>query len=288
MNYLELYNKFIEKFKGQMFRDGEYTEIHHILPRYAGGTDDENNLVRLTYKQHVFVHKLWWKATGHSKAYIAYALMSKISEDKKEFLCSEAGKIGGAKNRESGHIQNLGILYGAENGQRNVESGLLERIRPLANTKGRKEKLKLLHESHAASGHYEKLVKAGNDAWRGSSHTEEYKQKKSEDYKLKYLVHENREQLLLNAKKGREVRMENSVKLSEEVILNAIRDCQFLHKIDNKSRYKFISPEGLIFDSVGLAAKYYGCDSYILDNWCKRNQHGWNRIPKQNECNELV
>ena len=288
MNYEKLYVNFIEKFKCQMFGEDEYTEVHHILPRYAGGTDDEENLVRLTYRQHVFVHKLWWKATGHSKAFIAYALMSKIPENKKQFLCSEAGKLGGAKNVISGHIYELGLVYGSSNGRRNVESGHLDNIRLLANNEERKRKLKLLHEAHSLNGHYEKFTKAGNDAWRGSTHTEEFKEKRSAEYKLKYSDPVLRQQLVERSKSGRKVRADNSEKLSQDVINNSQRNIEFLHKTDIRSKYKFISPEGLIFDSVGFMANYYGCKSYIVDNWCKRNQHGWNRILKQNENSDFV
>ena len=35
-----------------------YTEIHHIVPRCMGGTDDENNLVLLTAREHIIAHML--------------------------------------------------------------------------------------------------------------------------------------------------------------------------------------------------------------------------------------
>lgn len=36
-------------------------EIHHIVPRSIGGTNDTSNLVRLTYRQHFICHWLLWK-----------------------------------------------------------------------------------------------------------------------------------------------------------------------------------------------------------------------------------
>ena len=36
----------------------EYSERHHIIPRCLGGTDDENNLIYLTYREHFIAHKL--------------------------------------------------------------------------------------------------------------------------------------------------------------------------------------------------------------------------------------
>lgn len=38
--------------------DGEYYESHHIIPRAAGGPDNPDNLVLLTYREHVICHRL--------------------------------------------------------------------------------------------------------------------------------------------------------------------------------------------------------------------------------------
>ena len=119
-----------------------------------------------------------------------------------------------------------------------------------------------------------------NSKWRGSHHTEEFKARRSAEYKEKYSLPTMREHLQSMSILGAQAKKKISENLSSEIIMNAKRDCQFLHKIDNKSKYKFISPEGLEFDSVGFAAKYYGCKSYLIDNWCKRGHHGWRRIPK--------
>lgn len=35
-----------------------YVEIHHILPKCMGGSDDESNLVMLTGREHVICHML--------------------------------------------------------------------------------------------------------------------------------------------------------------------------------------------------------------------------------------
>jgi hypothetical protein len=38
-----------------------YTEVHHIHPRSLGGSDDPDNLVRLTYREHFLAHWLLTK-----------------------------------------------------------------------------------------------------------------------------------------------------------------------------------------------------------------------------------
>jgi hypothetical protein len=280
MNYHKIYNAFIEKFKNQMFQEGEYTEVHHILPRYAGGTDDSENLVELTYKQHVFVHKLWWKATGDIQAHSAYRLMSGLETNKKRELASMAGKLGGEVNRKSGHISSLGKSVGPVVGRKNVESGLLERVRPLANTPERQEKLRQLIQAMKVDGRLDKALKAAHAANRGSVWTEERKQEKSEKCKSYYTAPENKVKLSQMGKLGGAIKTENSKELSASILENAVREEQFLHKTDSRSKYKFISPEGLEFDSVSFMAKYYGCKSYILDNWAKREHHGWMRVLK--------
>lgn len=44
--------------------DNAYTNIHHIIPKSAGGTDDHNNLIRLTPAQHAYAHYLFDKEYG--------------------------------------------------------------------------------------------------------------------------------------------------------------------------------------------------------------------------------
>mgnify|MGYP003661443517 CR=1 FL=1 len=56
MNYQLVHNQIIKKAK-QRISEG-YTEKHHIIPKCLGGTDSEENLVKLTAKEHFIVHKL--------------------------------------------------------------------------------------------------------------------------------------------------------------------------------------------------------------------------------------
>ena len=283
MNYFKLYNAFIEKFKSQSFQEGEYTEVHHILPRYAGGTNDESNLVQLTYRQHVFVHKLWYKATGDTQAKVAVHLMAGIASDKKRLLCQMAGKIGGRKNVESGHMKWLYTTYATENGKKGALNGHLDTIRQKANTPTRHAKLLALHEVMRQNGHYKTFIAKGNEAWRGCHHTEEFKQTRSELYKERFRVDPSaKEKIMAAVAKSVELCKLQSQQRSEEIIINAERNEVFLHKTSSKSLNIFISPEGLKFDSPIYAAKYYGSDikPSLIENWCKRGHHGWGREPK--------
>ena len=56
-----MYEKFIEKIKQQQIPANVYTEVHHILSRHCGGTNDNDNLIVLTYRQHILAHLMFLK-----------------------------------------------------------------------------------------------------------------------------------------------------------------------------------------------------------------------------------
>ena len=61
-HYLNRYYKFINSLKNQTV-DG-YFEKHHIVPRSHGGSNDKENLIKLTARQHYVAHWMLWKAYG--------------------------------------------------------------------------------------------------------------------------------------------------------------------------------------------------------------------------------
>lgn len=56
MNYSKVYTDLIEKARKRTIEC--YTEMHHIIPRCMGGTDDRENLVALTAEEHYLAHQL--------------------------------------------------------------------------------------------------------------------------------------------------------------------------------------------------------------------------------------
>ena len=72
MNYKEHYEKLITR---SNYRDiTGYTEIHHIVPKCLGGTDELTNLVKLTAREHFIAHALLAKM--YIKTNDAYKLIS--------------------------------------------------------------------------------------------------------------------------------------------------------------------------------------------------------------------
>lgn len=65
MNYQKIYNGLVEKAKVRGLDKSKhegYFEIHHIVPRCLGGSNDESNLVMLNLREHLIAHLLLWKA----------------------------------------------------------------------------------------------------------------------------------------------------------------------------------------------------------------------------------
>lgn len=59
MNYQKIYNDLVSRAKTRVLNC--YKERHHVIPRCMGGTDDKENLVDLTAREHFIAHWLLTK-----------------------------------------------------------------------------------------------------------------------------------------------------------------------------------------------------------------------------------
>lgn len=76
MNYQKIYNDLISRAQA---RESllEYKETHHIIPKCMGGSDDKENLVELTAREHFIAHLLLCKINeGHFGLASALTLMA--------------------------------------------------------------------------------------------------------------------------------------------------------------------------------------------------------------------
>lgn len=79
--YSKLYYRITSNAK-QRINKG-YTECHHIIPQSLGGTDDKENLVDLTAREHFICHWLLIKMTeGDERGKMLYALQGMKAENK--------------------------------------------------------------------------------------------------------------------------------------------------------------------------------------------------------------
>ena len=241
MNYKKLYYFFANEFKKQSLSDEIYTEEHHIIPCHAGGDESPENLVKVTYRQHTFLHHLRWKAYNEEGDLLAYRLMRKIEPNKKAALASMAGKIGGQKNRLSGHMSNIGKRYGKKQGHKNVETGLLDSIRHLANNEIQQRKVRELGIRNKESGLLQKAAKQA------------------------YAVRENNS--LARSNKVIQTAIRN-----EEYLHKDSQRSDFVYVSPEGLHFS---------SAYYAAKYYGNEKANVILSWCDRNKFGWYKIPKQ-------
>lgn len=92
--------KLRKKYEERYGKIPEGREIHHLIPWYAGGTDDWNNLVTLTPEEHMNAHYARWKETGNFRELCSYYMIGYNFSKAHEIASSEGGKIGGIVVRD--------------------------------------------------------------------------------------------------------------------------------------------------------------------------------------------
>lgn len=86
MDYKFHYDSLVKKAKSRKPIDG-YKERHHIIPRCMGGTDDIDNLVDLTAREHFIAHQLlaMMYPKNHSIVHAAKILMGSCNCNNRQF-----------------------------------------------------------------------------------------------------------------------------------------------------------------------------------------------------------
>lgn len=87
-HYLQRYYKFIDLIRKKGERNLDYKEIHRILPKCLGGTNDSNNLIELSCREHFIAHWMLFNSYNDIKIKSAFIAMChknpKIELRKKE------------------------------------------------------------------------------------------------------------------------------------------------------------------------------------------------------------
>jgi hypothetical protein len=77
MNYKNVYDALVSRAKNRIVEG--YTELHHIIPKCMGGDNSNDNLVRLTAREHYIAHELLFKHYRTTK--LAHAWFSMVRCD---------------------------------------------------------------------------------------------------------------------------------------------------------------------------------------------------------------
>jgi len=114
MNYLRIYEAIIaNRIKSPSTE--EYTEKHHIIPKWMGGNDNTENIVRLSLREHFHCHLLLWKHyKSISSALACQALFPAIDLKMEKRIPSGISKVASIF-RSSLYSARKGYVYITEN-----------------------------------------------------------------------------------------------------------------------------------------------------------------------------
>lgn len=90
MNYERIYNELVSNAKQRGPIEG-YTETHHIIPKSMGGSDDKENLVVLTAREHFIAHWLLYKIHRNHSMACAWKMMC-VGDDRHSRYTSHSFK----------------------------------------------------------------------------------------------------------------------------------------------------------------------------------------------------
>lgn len=126
-----------------------YNEQHHVIPRSLGGTDDKDNLVNLTAREHFICHWLLTKLyTGESRAKMIYALngMKRNSQHTQRYETKITSRVYENLKKEFSKVHseamkgrdpwNKGIPATEEQKQKNRKAALGKKMSPESIAKG--------------------------------------------------------------------------------------------------------------------------------------------------------
>jgi hypothetical protein len=134
MNYQRVYNQIIERTQNRKLEG--YKENHHIIPKCLGGTNEKENLIELTAREHFLCHRLlveiypnkslkyalWLMSIGKQQKY-KHKINSRLYEYlKKEYSQMLTGKKHSEETKQKMSESSKGIKKSEETKQKMSES----------------------------------------------------------------------------------------------------------------------------------------------------------------------
>jgi hypothetical protein len=182
--HIDRYKRFIETRPKRNLKREEGFNVHHIVPRSLGGLDNDN-LIKLTIREHYIAHLILWKC-GYKEMVNAFWLMQHDRKDYKTVISARQYKSLQEKRSSLLSVLNKGKgnpMFGKKQSEdtknkirviqtgRKISEETKEKISKagLGRVVSKETKLKI---SEALSGE--------NCFWFGKNHTEDTKQKLSE------------------------------------------------------------------------------------------------------------
>lgn len=185
--YKNWHDKIISNAKSRILKG--YKEKHHIIPRSLGGTDNKENLVELTAREHFIVHMLLCKFTkGTAKRSMFFALNAMLTLNNRRMRKFKYSSRTFEKIRkqcakyQKGNKYNLGRIPSK---QTRLKISKANKGRKVSNET--KFKMSLANKGKVLSDEVKQKIanslKGEKSFWYGKKHTQETKNKMSQKAK---------------------------------------------------------------------------------------------------------
>lgn len=175
LNPYDTYIQEIRKKRENLSDSESYMEKHHIIPKFEKGSDSEENLIRLTVKEHIIAHWIRWQVFNKDQDRMAYLFRigdtaealklkslaiqkarkrdqeegkGRFSSDYQSLMGKRDGSKGGQANTPSQFEarQMIGLTYGRKTGISNQQAQLKEFLSAFSIWEYRGKKNQLLPE----------------------------------------------------------------------------------------------------------------------------------------------
>ena len=281
--YYKQYNNLIVKCQ-EMEKEGYpedmYTEVHHILPKCQGGTNDKCNLVRMPVRYHIFAHIFLMKAFPNNPKLVFAAFqmttIGKYTKERKENIDKLSVRLLSELRESNGiaaKLSNTGRKRSKETKRKLSEARKRRTISEESRVKisnslkkyysENKNKIskrviteetrKKMSEAQKNKNYTiaEKTRKKMSESRKGIPKSEEHKRKISESNKGKHHTEESKKKMS-DSRKGKPV--------SEEVRKNLL-------KWAGANKRKVIGPDGTVYDSITEASKKNNLSKSCIRKW---------------------
>lgn len=185
MDWQKIHDQIIDKAKHRVFKN--YTETHHILPKCLGGTDDKDNLVKLTAREHFIVHKILCIIyPNESKLHWASFMMANCKGNNSQHRVYRIGSREYQRLRESLTVsdETRKKISESKKGQRSRLGAILSKETKDKISKSRLGSTSPIKGKKLSNEHKEKLSMSAKDRPR-RKHTDETKEKMSSTWDKK-------------------------------------------------------------------------------------------------------
>ena len=183
--YNTLYDNLVESrkcLKEQWVPIGSGLDRHHIIPRHAGGTDEEDNFSYLTHREHIAAHWLLWKIHGRDGDKSAWMLMRgttfwptwmgmKHTEETKRKI----GEANRGKKRTEEHRRKMSEAKKGKKKSEETRRKMSESRKGMKHTEETRRKMSEVHKNPS-----EETRRKISEAGRGRPCSEETRRKISE------------------------------------------------------------------------------------------------------------